>query len=130
MKNVKRKRNISVTFRMNEKEYTDFQDRIAKSGITKQAYMIGAVLGATITSSEEVYVLRDISLALAGYEKQLRGLATNVNQMACIANGQGVIPSEKQLVSISSLLQDIRNGSDSIWRLIRQSIRQQRATEL
>ncbi len=129
MKKVKRKRNISVTFRMNEKEYTDFQDRIVQSGLTKQAYLIEAVLGATITSSEEVSALRDISLALAGYEKQLRGLATNVNQMARIANGQGIIPSEKQLVSISSQLHDFRNGSDSIWRLIRQSISQQRATE-
>ena len=65
---------------MNKSEYDDFQNKLKKSGLSQQAYIISAVLEATITPSDEIDVLKKISITFSDLERQLRGLATNVNQ--------------------------------------------------
>ncbi len=128
MRKVKRRRNKAVTVRMNESEYADFQDKVNESGLSQQAYIISAVRGASITPSDEIAVLKDISNTFANLERQLRGLATNVNQMAHIANGQGVIPTEEELERLSAQLGNYRKESEDVWQSIRSSINQQKVT--
>ena len=129
MKKVKRRRNKAVTIRMNETEYADFQNKVEESGLSQQAYIISAVRGATITPSDEIAVLKEISKTFADFEKQVRGLGTNVNQMARVANGQGYLPVEEALVRLSDQLGNMRKESEEIWQSIRSSINQQKATE-
>ena len=129
MQKVKRKRNKAVTVRMNESEYADFQNKVDESGLTQQAYIISAVRGATITPSDEIAVLKDISKTFADFEKQVRGLGTNINQMAHVANGQGVLPTENSLAVLSDQVNNMRKESESIWQSIRSSINQQKVTE-
>ena len=128
MKNVKRRRNKAVTVRMNETEYADFQNKVEESGLSQQAYIISAVRGATITPSDEIAVLKEISKTFADFEKQVRGLGTNVNQMAHVANGQGYLPGEEALTRLSDQLGNMRKESEEIWQSIRSSINQQKAT--
>ena len=123
-----RKRNKSVTIRMNETEYADFQSKVNESGLTQQAYVINAVRGATITPSDQIDVLKEISKTFADQERQFRGLATNVNQMAHVANGQGYVPSAQELENIAAQLGIYRKESEDIWQSIRSSINQQKAT--
>ena len=123
-----RKRNRSVTIRMNETEYADFQSKVTESGLTQQAYVINAVRGATITPSDQIEVLKEISKTFADQERQFRGLATNVNQMAHVANGQGYVPSAQELENIAAQLGIYRKESEDIWQSIRSSINQQKAT--
>ena len=123
-----RKRNKSVTIRMNETEYADFQSKVIESGLTQQAYVINAVRGATITPSDQIDVLKEISKTFADQERQFRGLATNVNQMAHVANGQGYVPSAQELENIAAQLGIYRKESEDIWQSIRSSINQQKAT--
>ena len=123
-----RKRNRSVTIRMNETEYADFQSKVTESGLTQQAYVINAVRGATITPSDQIAVLKEISKTFADQERQFRGLATNVNQMAHVANGQGYVPSAQELENIAAQLGIYRKESEDIWQSIRLSINQQKAT--
>ena len=73
---------------MNEMEYADLQNKVSKSGLSQQSFIINAVRGATITSADEVAMLKEFSRTFAEFERQLRGLGTNVNQMAHVANGQ------------------------------------------
>ena len=129
MKKVKRRRNKAVTVRMNETEYADFQNKVEESGLSQQAYIISAVRGATITPSDEIAVLKEISKTFADFEKQVRGLGTNVNQMARVANGQGYLPGEEALARLSDQLGNMRKESEEIWQSIRLSINQQKATE-
>ena len=129
MKKVKRRRNKAVTVRMNETEYADFQNKVKESGLSQQAYIISAVRGATITPSDEIAVLKEISKTFADFEKQVRGLGTNVNQMARVANGQGYLPGEEALARLSDQLGNMRKESEEIWQSIRSSINQQKATE-
>lgn len=129
MKKVKRRRNKAVTVRMNETEYADFQNKVEESGLSQQAYIISAVRGATITPSDEIAVLKEISMTFADFEKQVRGLGTNVNQMAHVANGQGYLPGKETLTRLADQVGTMRRESEEIWQSIRSSINQQKATE-
>lgn len=126
MNKVNRRRNRAVTIRMNETEYTDFMKRVDESGLSQQSYFINAVRGAVITPSDEIAALKEISKTFAGLEQQLRGLATNVNQMAHVANGRGELPTEKDLDLLSDQLAGYRWESESLWQSIRLLINQQK----
>ena len=129
MKKVKRRRNKAVTVRMNETEYADFQNRVEESGLSQQAYIISAVRGATITPSDEIAVLKEISKTFAEFVKQIRGMGTNLNQMAHVANGQGYLPGEESLLRLSDQVGNMRKEGEDVWQSIRSSINQQKATE-
>ena len=129
MNNVKRKRNIAVTVRMNKTEYDDLRAKVKESGLSQQAYIINAVRGATITPSDEIAVMKDISQTFANFEKQVRGIGTNVNQMARVANGRGYLPAEDSLTQLSDQIGTMRKESEKIWQSIRSSINQQKVTE-
>lgn len=128
-KKVKRKRDKAVTIRMNTDEYEALQNRVEDSGLTQQAYIISAIKGATITPSDEIAVQKEISKSFAELIKQLRGLATNVNQMAHVANGLGQLPANETLIKTSAELSDYRKECEDIWLSIRSSINQQSRTE-
>ncbi|MBQ6637270.1 MAG: plasmid mobilization relaxosome protein MobC [Lachnospiraceae bacterium] len=128
MNKVNRRRNRAVTIRMNETEYTDFMKRVDESGLSQQSYFINAVRGAVITPSDEIATLKEISKTFAGLEQQLRGLATNVNQMAHVANGRGELPTENDLDLLSDQLAGYRRESESLWQSIRLLINQQKPT--
>ena len=128
MNKVNRRRNRAVTIRMNETEYIDFMKRVDESGLSQQSYFINAVRGAVITPSDEIAALKEISKTFAGLEQQLRGLATNVNQMAHVANGRGELPTENDLDLLSDQLAGYRRESESLWQSIRLLINQQKPT--
>ena len=97
MPKINRRRNKAVTIRMNDTEYAELQRKVSESGLTQQAYIISAIRGGTIATVDEIAVLKGISKSFADFQRQIRGLSTNVNQMAHIANTQGVLPAESDL---------------------------------
>ena len=129
MKKVKRRRNKAVTVRMSEAEYADFQNRVEESGLSQHAFIISAVRGATITPSDEIAVLKEISKTFAEFVKQIRGMGTNLNQMAHVANGQGYLPGEESLLRLSDQVGNMRKEGEDVWQSIRSSINQQNRTE-
>ncbi len=128
MKKAKRRRNKAVTVRMNETEYADFQNKVEESGLSQQAYIISAVRGATITPSDEIAALKEISRIFAEFVKQLRGMGTNLNQMAHVANGQGYLPGENILAELSDQVGSMRKEGEDVWQSIRSSINLPKAT--
>lgn len=114
---------------MSEDEYKTLQDKVDESGLSQQAYIISAIKGATITPSNEIEVQKEISKTFAKLVKQLRGLATNVNQMAHVANGQGILLTTSELIKASDEISKYRKESEELWLLIRSSINQQNRTE-
>ena len=89
-----RKRNYTVTIRMNKAEYDLLQNKVKESGQTQQAVVIHAIAGLKIASEEEVEELKKLNLMLAEMLSQLRGVATNINQIARKMNAGGFIPRE------------------------------------
>ena len=67
--------------------------------------------GATITPSDGIAVLKEISRTFSEYVKQLRGIGTNVNQMAHVANGH---PCHFYMLQ-TGFLKKIHSGSLSLY---------------
>jgi hypothetical protein len=128
MQRANRKRNRAITIRMNDREYALLQKKVAESDLSQQAYIISAVCNVKISSSNETSVLKDISKTFADHERQIRGMATNVNQMAHVANGHGIVPSTEELKKLSEQIREYREESEKIWQSIRSSITQQNRT--
>jgi len=114
---------------MSDSEYDRLKNKVNESGLSQQSYIISAALDSYVTTSDTIDVLKSISKTFAGVEQQLRGLGTNVNQMAHIANGTGMIPSARELEHISDQVTEYRKECDQIWQSIRSSIPKQRHTE-
>jgi hypothetical protein len=128
-KNPARRRNRAVTVRMTDEEYLAMKARVDESGLPQQTYLIEAVTGAPIISADDAFGLLEEwkanSRDLSDLSRQLRGLGTNVNQMARIANGYGDLPSEQYLHRISENVDQAKKGVDQIWRSIRSLTSQQ-----
>ena len=126
---VNRARDRAVTVRMSDAEYYKLKSRVRESGLSQQSYIISAAINSYVTTSDTIDVLKNISKTFAGVEQQLRGLGTNVNQMAHIANGTGMTPSARELERILDQVTEYRKECNSVWQSIRSSIPKQRHTE-
>ncbi len=129
MTTAKRKRNKAITIRLNDAEYNALQDRIAESGLNQQSYIINASLGVPITSADQLSELKNVSRTLADLVNQLRGIGTNINQMAHVANGIGILPTERDLKHASDQVYAFKKEGEEIWQSIRSLISRQKATE-
>jgi uncharacterized protein (DUF1778 family) len=123
-----RKRKKAITIRMTDEEYALLCSKLEQTGLSQQAFVISAVTGAAIIPSEQIAVLKESSSTFASLEQQLRGMATNINQMARIANSRNFAPGVRALEKISREISEYRKESEEIWQSIRSSIALQRAT--
>lgn len=123
-----RKRNRTVSIRMTDEEYTQLLAKVKASGQTMQAYITGSSLTGRVSSSEEIDEIRSRNKILASIDTKLRGMGTNLNQMAHAANGHGVIPTASELVRISESVNLIRREVSEEWRSTRLLISHQNHT--
>ncbi|MFR0073518.1 MAG: plasmid mobilization protein [Blautia caecimuris] len=77
-----RKRNYTVTIRMNKEEYNLLQSKVKESVRTQQEVVIKAIADLKIASTEEVEELKRLNQLFADILSQLRGATTNINQIA------------------------------------------------
>ena len=117
-----RKRNYTVTIRMNKAEYDLLQNKVKESGQTQQAVVIHAIAGLKIASAEEVEELKKLNLMLAEMLSQLRGVATNINQIARKLHTDGEVPNDSTLYFLNKNILKYRKESEKIWLLIRRLI--------
>ena len=117
-----RNRSNCVSIRYSDEEYKMLQERIKESGQTKSAYIINATLNGKVSSADDVQEMKEQSKLLLDIDKQLRGMGTNLNQMAHVANGKGIIPSADKLKEIEREVVDVKREVDDIWQSTRQSI--------
>lgn len=120
-----RNRSNCVSIRYSDEEYKVLQERIKESGQTKSAYIINATLNGKVSSADDVNEMKEQSKLLLDIDKQLRGMGTNLNQMAHVANGKGIIPSADKLKEIEREVVDVKREVDDIWQSTRQSIGRQ-----
>ncbi len=123
MGKINRKRDRVVTLRMTDSEYDEFNNKVSNSGLSRQDFFIRMIKEIRINSAESLGELKRVNDTLSNLDRQLRGMATNVNQMARIANGTGMLPSDKTLHEINTQICEIRKELGEIWQSIRLSIR-------
>lgn len=92
-----RKRNYTVTIRMNKEEYDLFQSKVKESGRTQQEVVIKAIADLKIASTEEVEELKRLNQMFADILSQLRGATTNINQIARKLHTEGEVPNDSTL---------------------------------
>ena len=117
-----RKRNYTVTIRMNKAEYDLLQNKVKESGQTQQAVVIHAIAGLKIASAEEVEELKTLNQILSEILSQLRGATTNINQIARKLHTDGEIPNDSMLYFLNKNILKYRKESERIWQLIRRLI--------
>lgn len=122
-----RKRNKAITIRMTEEEYALLCSKLKQTGVSQQAYIISAIKNVSVIPSDQLAVMKEISATFASLEQQLRGMATNINQMARIANSRNYAPGIRVLEKISREIAGYRKDSEEIWQSIRSLIAQQKA---
>ena len=122
-----RKRNNTVTVRVNDEELKVINERISLSGMTKQSYLINALMGAKTVSKEEVALWKDVNARIADIQLKLRGIGTNINQMAHRANAENILPLEQRIIEIGVTIETIRRECEEQWRSLRYLIAQQKA---
>lgn len=120
-----RKRNYTVTIRMNRAEYDLLQNKVKESGQTQQAVVIHAIAGLKIASAEEVEELKSLNQMFADILNQPRGATTNINQIARKLHTDGEIPNYSMLYFLNKNILKYRKESEKIWLLIRRLISRQ-----
>lgn len=120
-----RNRSNCVSIRYSDEEYKVLQEKIKESGQTKSAYIINVTLNGKVSSADDVQEMKEQSKLLLDIDKQLRGMGTNLNQMAHVANGKGIIPSADKLIEIERVVVAVKKEVDDIWQSTRQSIGRQ-----
>ena len=122
-----RRRNKAITIRLTEEEYALLCSKLKQTGVSQQAYIISAIKNVSVIPSDQLAVMKEISTTFASLEQQLRGMATNINQMARIANSRNYAPGIRVLEKISREIAGYRKDSEEIWQSIRSLIAQQKA---
>ena len=122
-----RRRHKAITIRLTEEEYALLCSKLKQTGVSQQAYIISAIKDVSVIPSDQLAVMKEISTTFASLEQQLRGMATNINQMARIANSRNYAPGIRVLEKISREIAGYRKDSEEIWQSIRSLIAQQKA---
>ena len=117
-----RKRNHTVTIRMNDKEYTLLRQKMKESGQTQQAVVLAAIENVEIVSSEVKEELKVLNQRLEETNRQLRGATTNLNQIAHHMTAGGFYPRADVFNSLNENISGYRKECEKIWRSIRQLI--------
>lgn len=126
-----RHRSHLVRVRMNDIEYDDFQHKVAESGQTVQSYVLNAIQTGVIPDAELINKISEMSQMMADQYKQLRGMATNINQMAHNSNMErltGDWQADDRLQEMQYQVDVMKEGCMETWQLLRQLMAQNRLT--
>jgi hypothetical protein len=107
-----RKRPIELKFRLSQDEYALLQKNLAEAGMTRNAYLIRLVTGATIFPKAQ---LIQLNLEYSMMNRLLRGIGTNINQIAKVANTNHATPSATLLADMHQDVQTLRHNLQPLW---------------
>lgn len=117
-----RKRPRVVSFRMNENEYENLMDKVIDSGINRQEFMIHLTNGMRIGTKEEADAIRDLCNTVADMNRQLKGMANNLNQLAKVANAAGELPAVAAISGVQEQVKDMCEGIEKLWEYLRRMV--------
>ena len=75
-----RRRSHTVTIRMNDEEYQMLQDKLQESCLTQQALITNAIEDIPVATPEQISILKDVAARYEDIDKQIHGVAGNMNQ--------------------------------------------------
>lgn len=127
-----RHRSHVVRVRMSDSEYENFLHDVTESGQTVQSYVLNAIQTGVIPDAELINTISEMSQVMADQYKQLRGMATNINQMAHNSNMEkltGDWRAEERLQDMQLQVDEMRKECVTLWQSLRQLMARNRLTE-
>ena len=114
-----------MSFRLSEKEYRQLKERISKSGLSSQEYLLRAVMKSTqtIQSNSE---LKEILPELKKVSTELSRQGNNLNQIATVLNKRGYVDYRNTL---TQTLEEVRHATEEakeVWQLLKQYLQNHR----
>ena len=107
-----RKRPIELKFRLSEEEYRMLQQKLVGAGINRNAFLVRLISDATIYPKEE---LIRMNMEYTMMNRLLRGIGTNINQIAKVANTNKATPSAKLLLDMYQDVQTLKHNLQPLW---------------
>lgn len=107
-----RRRQIELKFRLSADEYDLLQSKLAEAGMNRNAFLVRLISGATIFPKEQ---LIQMNLEYTIMNRLLRGIGTNINQIAKVCNTNHATPSAALLTDMYQDVQTLRNNLNPIW---------------
>ena len=114
-----RKRPIELKFRLSEEEYKLLQKKLAEAGMNRNAFLVCLITGATIFPKDEMIRL---NMEYAMINRLLRGVGTNINQIAKVANTHKAVPSAALLADMYQDVQALKGNMLPLWDETRASL--------
>ena len=121
-----------VRVRMSDSEYENFLHDVTESRQTVQSYVLNAIQTGVIPDAVLINKVSEMSQVMADQYKQLRGMATNINQMAHNSNMEkltGDWQAEERLQDMQIQVEEMRKECVDLWRLLKRLMAQNRLTE-
>ena len=116
---VMRKRAKEVKFRVTEQEWEVLQKKLQETGISRNEYLVKLITDTPIFPKGD---LEKINQVLNVQNQQLRGIATNINQMTKMANVSKALPTIVQLDFMRMDVYQMRSELMKIWTVVRKSL--------
>ena len=122
---MNRTRPKQMSFRLSEEEYRQLKERISKSGLSSQEYLLRAVMKSTqtIQSNSE---LKEILPELKKVSTELSRQGNNLNQIATVLNKRGYVDYRNTL---TQTLEEVRHATEEakeVWQLLKQYLQNHR----
>lgn len=117
-----RKRKKQIPFRVTESEYEMVVSKAQKIGLSIQGYLIRAMKESVITSDETNAILTDMAAQIKDADRQLKGIAVNINQMAHSVNAGLQRVDIERLKDMVCEVDANRKEQDKRWQFLRSLI--------
>ena len=114
-----RKRPIELKFRLSEDEYVLLQKNLAEAGMSRNAYLVRLITGAQLYPKDQ---LIQLNLEFSIMNRLIRGIGTNINQLAKISNTNRQAPSVKLLLDMSQDVRVMKSNLDDLWEETRKNL--------
>ena len=112
-----------MSFRLSEEEYRQLKERISKSGLSSQEYLLRAVMKSTIQRNSE---LKEMLPELKKVSTELSRQGNNLNQIATVLNKRGYVDYRNTL---TQTLEEVRHATEEakeVWQLLKQYLQNHR----
>ena len=114
-----RKRPIEIKFRLSEEEYQLLQRKLADAGMNRNSFMVQLIQETQIQPREQLMAL---NVQYQIMNRLIRGIGTNINQLARVANSTNAAPSAKLLVDMYQDVQVMQRNLQPLWEETRKRL--------
>ena len=114
-----RKRPVELKFRLSETEAELLQAKVKEADTNRNAYLVRVISDSQVYPKDQ---LRELNEQYVMMNRLLRGVATNINQIAKVANARHVEPSTALLMDMYHDVLALRNNLQPLWDETRKTL--------